>query len=344
MDKNTLEVVGPVVATDGFGDAYVISLVDILADVQDRLGAKLVELASASVIRSVGTVLESLDMLRAPQLDAIRGNSMPARGGYDYTNHLSPLLSGVRSEADGSDSGYGSYGGNPLNAGSASLCRDNYSACLPLPTVDRGEIDPMYQLFVDAVIPVTDSDEAKLDVPRSLEHSARRFSVSRAQSETYSNKRMPNYGSLIGLLVYVIPTEREIGNRKAISHLCLLRWGHLSWQVYNFTCPSLLGLLGSENWTDTAAFMELVTQVRDGRRQMPVPRSASVNGAGTPTTSGVHLYRDDGLSLPHPPPHRRTATLGPRSGPQLPVYPLFLTDCEGFNVGVAKTSALEMRD
>ncbi|KAK3324899.1 hypothetical protein B0H66DRAFT_587776 [Apodospora peruviana] len=71
---------------DGDSGSWVVNedtleVVDIFEDIKRRLGAKSVELASASTIRSIGAVFDSLNMVGARQLDAIRGNGGPSREG-----------------------------------------------------------------------------------------------------------------------------------------------------------------------------------------------------------------------------------------------------------------------
>lgn len=103
MNESTLEVIGHIVASDPLGDAYVIPLMDVFADIKVRLGAKSVELASASWIRSVGVVSDLLHMAGTPQLDAIRGNGLERAS--SPPRHSWPMM---QSGSEGSDSGYGS--------------------------------------------------------------------------------------------------------------------------------------------------------------------------------------------------------------------------------------------
>lgn len=103
MNESTLEVIGHIVASDPLGDAYVIPLKDVFADIKARLGAKSVELASASWIRSVGVVSDLLHMAGTPHLDAIRGNGLQKAS--SPPPHTWPMM---ESRSEGSDSGYGS--------------------------------------------------------------------------------------------------------------------------------------------------------------------------------------------------------------------------------------------
>jgi len=61
-----------------------------------------VEVASASDVRSVHEVLESLNRIGAPQIDAIKGNGVPIQG--DWPSAFGPCLD----ERCNTDSGYAS--------------------------------------------------------------------------------------------------------------------------------------------------------------------------------------------------------------------------------------------
>lgn len=148
MNESTLDVIGQIVATDELDEAYVIPLADIFEDIKIRLGIESVGLASASSIRSVVAVPGYLTRIGQPALDAIRGNgglrmgkeSPSLRSQLDALRGSRPLIPGshcddalpldfhpiidgltppnavndlARIGKAGSDSGYGSHGGNP---------------------------------------------------------------------------------------------------------------------------------------------------------------------------------------------------------------------------------------
>ncbi|KAK1750124.1 hypothetical protein QBC47DRAFT_407352 [Echria macrotheca] len=105
----------------------------------------------------------------------------------------------------------------------------------------------------------------------------------------------------------------------------------------------MLGLLDGIDLDNTEAVVNLVDQAREGTISMPVPKSDSIDDASSPTTFGVHLYRDEGVTArPRPVPHRRTNSFG--HGLQEPKYPLLLADCEGFDASVARPSGADAVD
>lgn len=79
-----------------------------------RLGARAVELAPESSIRSVnGVVFDSLNRVGIPQLDAIRGNGVTSAD-IAVSRLNGSGLWGIKGECVGSDSGYWSnFGNNP---------------------------------------------------------------------------------------------------------------------------------------------------------------------------------------------------------------------------------------
>jgi hypothetical protein len=107
VNESTLEVIGHVVATDELDDAYVIPFADIFKDIKTRLAAHSVELASPSSIRSVGAVPDSLNMIGAPHLDAIRGNGV-FREMSIFPQDWAIIHHDLPRGTAGSDSGYGS--------------------------------------------------------------------------------------------------------------------------------------------------------------------------------------------------------------------------------------------
>jgi hypothetical protein len=110
VNESTHEVIGHVVATDEFDDAYIIPLTDVFEDIKRRFDAKSVELASPSSIRSVG-VPASLNMRGLPELDAIRGNGVNSDD-FPVQHDLAILQNGtpLRLAPSDMDSGYGSIG------------------------------------------------------------------------------------------------------------------------------------------------------------------------------------------------------------------------------------------
>ena len=92
VNESNAEVIGHIVATDELGEAYVIPFTDIFEDIKSTLRAKSVEVASASSIRSVKSVFESLSMVGYPHLDAIRGNGVSVHA----RDPLQPQLEAIR--------------------------------------------------------------------------------------------------------------------------------------------------------------------------------------------------------------------------------------------------------
>jgi len=200
------------------------------------------------------------------------------------------------------------------------------------------ETSPMFQFLVDSIM--SEKDQRTFDLSQSMERFARWFSVSRTP-----NPNLPS-GEEAHLWLYDRFTRlcdpNRTGNREAQNHFptfVSFIGGTSAGKSTILRAILLLGLLDSVNSSDTGAVVNLVNQAREGRKQMPVPRSVNRSDISSPTTFGVHLYRDEGLSLSRPLPHRRTSGFGQTQGLQAPRYPLLFADCEGFNASVARPSA-----
>lgn len=208
---------------------------------------------------------------------------------------------------------------------------------LPLLRETHVETNPMFQFLVDSVM--SEKDTRRFALSQSLERFARWFSVSRTPSED-----LPS-GEEAHLWLYDRFTRlcdpNKTGNRETQSHFPTFVSFIGSTSAGKSTILRailLLGLLDSVNFSDTAAVVKLINEAREGRKQMPVPRSGDTQDSSSPTTFGVHLYRDEGFSMPRP-LHRRWTTdftQGHRS--PSPKYPVLFADCEGFNASVARPS------
>ncbi|KAK0741429.1 hypothetical protein B0T18DRAFT_331380 [Schizothecium vesticola] len=209
-------------------------------------------------------------------------------------------------------------------------------AALPRQREKHVEVNPMFQFLVDSVM--SEKDQRKFELSQSLERFARWFSVTRSQSPNSPS------GEEAHLWLYDrfnrLCGSNSTGNGDAQNHFPTFVSFIGSTSAGKSTILRailLLGLLDSVNFSDTAAVVDLVNEAREGRKQMPVPRSTNINDISSPTTFGVHLYRDEGLSLTRPLRHRRTRSgLSHGQQQQTPKYPLLFADCEGFDASVAR--------
>ncbi|KAK0612242.1 hypothetical protein B0T14DRAFT_440796 [Immersiella caudata] len=200
---------------------------------------------------------------------------------------------------------------------------------------EHQEINPIFQLFVDTVM--SEKDQARFNAAQSRERFARWFSVTRTRS--LSTGREEAHLWLYDRFTRLCDPHRS-GNQDTLDHFPTFVSFIGSTSAGKSTILRailLLGLLDSANRSDTEAVVRLVNQARDGRVEMPVPRSGDFNDITNPTTFGVHLYRDEGISHSRTVPSRRTS--GFRGRPHAPRYPLLLADCEGFEAGEARPSA-----
>ena len=208
---------------------------------------------------------------------------------------------------------------------------------------EHQEINPIYQLFVDTVM--SETDKARFKSAQSRERFARWFSVSRTKS--LSTNRDEAHLWLYDRFTRLCDPNRS-GNQETQDHFPTFVSFIGSTSAGKSTILRailLLGLLDSANRSDTEAVVKLVNQARDGRIEMPVPRSAEVTDITNPTTFGVHLYRDEGLSLQRAVPTRRTSGLSQnqqRGRPHVVKRPLLLADCEGFEAGEARPSGSKL--
>ncbi|KAK0620806.1 hypothetical protein B0T14DRAFT_497259 [Immersiella caudata] len=95
IDPETSEVLGHVVAKDGFGDSYVIPMTDTLNDIKSRLGCTYVGLPTSLDIFSASTALKDSDEVvssppRTPKTRA--SNGPPLDSGYGTNTYCTPCL------------------------------------------------------------------------------------------------------------------------------------------------------------------------------------------------------------------------------------------------------------
>jgi len=233
----------------------------------------------------------------------------------------------------------------PSNHYHISRTRDGEEACwpqhkqaaLPFQRETHVQTSPIFQFLVDSVM--SEKDPRKFALSQSLERFARWFSVSRTP-----NTDSPS-GEEAHLWLYDRFTRlcdpKKTGNRETQNHFPTFISFIGSTSAGKSTILRailLLGLLDSVNFSDTAAVINLVNEAREGRKQMPVPRSADTQDSSSPTTFGVHLYRDEGFSMSRPLPNRKTTDFTQTQGSPSPKYPLLFADCEGFDASVARPS------
>ncbi|KAK3377268.1 hypothetical protein B0T24DRAFT_666036 [Lasiosphaeria ovina] len=231
---------------------------------------------------------------------------------------------------------------------------------------EHSEMDPRYFLFVDAVMQ-SEKDMDKFDSLQSLDRLARWFSVNRVRDEEAQlwlydrftrlcdpgrtgnidkESHFPTFVSFIGST-----TAGKSTILRAILLLGLLDAsaaddGEAS-SNNNLDGGSRGG--GRTNIT-TERMGHIIKQVRDGKHQLPVPKSGVLDHKTSPTTFGVHLYRDEN-QLPPPTAlaHRRTTGFNTSyayggTASDKPKYPLLLVDCEGFEAGEAPPIAMQQAE
>lgn len=201
-------------------------------------------------------------------------------------------------------------------------------------------IDPLPQLFVD-VVTHSEGDRHKQKQMHQRDEQARWFNIRRdhfqgrpdlfiydrfiqlcdpmKSGNTGTKRHYPSFVSFVG--------DTSVGKSTLVRSMLLMGIANPT----RYIAPS-----DDLDPYDDSALNNLVAAMDKGSKDGPVTRSEIFDHQKYPTTCGVHLYRDEGISMGSN--NNQSTTLS--SSPQvLDKYPILFADCEGFNAGEAMTNA-----
>ncbi|KAJ9144763.1 hypothetical protein NKR19_g6375 [Coniochaeta hoffmannii] len=202
-------------------------------------------------------------------------------------------------------------------------------------------IDPLPQLFVD-VVTHSEGDRHKQKQMHQRDEQARWFNIRRdhfhgrpdlfiydrfiqlcdptRSGNTDTKRHYPSFVSFVG--------DTSVGKSTLVRSMLLM--GIANPTRYIAADDDL-------DPCDETALKNLVAAMDQRTSDGPVTRSEIFDHQKYPTTCGVHLYRDDGISMS--PKASQGGAMG-NGNPQIrDKYPILFADCEGFNAGEAMTNA-----
>lgn len=198
-------------------------------------------------------------------------------------------------------------------------------------------IDPLPQLFVN-VVTHSEGDRRKQKQMHQRDEQARWFNIRRDPSHTRQDlfiydrfiqlcdpnktgntgtkRHYPSFVSFVG--------DTSAGKSTLVRAMLLMGIANPA----RYTAP-----VDDLDCHNESALENLVSAMDHRTRDGPVTRSEIFDHQKYPTTFGVHLYKDEGISM-------ATAGTNDSSYPALDSkYPILFADCEGFNAGEAMTNA-----
>ncbi|OIW34180.1 hypothetical protein CONLIGDRAFT_677892 [Coniochaeta ligniaria NRRL 30616] len=201
-------------------------------------------------------------------------------------------------------------------------------------------IDPLPQLFVD-VVTHSEGDRHKQKQMHQRDEQARWFNIRRdhfqgrpdlfiydrfiqlcdptKSGNTDTKRHYPSFVSFVG--------DTSVGKSTLVRSMLLMGIANPT----RYIAPS-----DDLDPYDEGALKNLVAAMDQRTKDGPVTRSEIFDHQKYPTTCGVHLYRDEGITMGSN--TNQNSTLAPT--PQiLDKYPILFADCEGFNAGEAMTNA-----
>lgn len=202
-------------------------------------------------------------------------------------------------------------------------------------------IDPLPQLFVD-VVTHSEGDRHKQKQMHQRDEQARWFNIRRdhfhgrpdlfiydrfiqlcdptKSGNTDTKRHYPSFVSFVG--------DTSVGKSTLVRSMLLMGIANPT----RYIAPS-----DDLEPYDEAALKNLVAAMDQRTRDGPVTRSEIFDHQKYPTTCGVHLYRDEGITMGSNATQNSALT---SNRPQRPdKYPILFADCEGFNAGEAMTNA-----
>lgn len=202
-------------------------------------------------------------------------------------------------------------------------------------------IDPLPQLFVD-VVTHSEGDRHKQKQMHQRDEQARWFNIRRdhfhgrpdlfiydrfiqlcdptKSGNTDTKRHYPSFVSFVG--------DTSVGKSTLVRSMLLMGIANPT----RYIAPS-----DDLEPYDEAALKNLVAAMDQRTRDGPVTRSEIFDHQKYPTTCGVHLYRDEGITMGANTTQNSALTSTRPQGPDK--YPILFADCEGFNAGEAMTNA-----
>lgn len=218
-----------------------------------------------------------------------------------------------------------------------STCWDDHLPRSIKTSLLHKRIDPLPQLFVD-VVTHSEGDRHKQKQMHQRDEQARWFNIRRDHSigrqdlfihdrfiqlcdpnktgNTDTKRHYPSFVSFVG--------DTSVGKSTLVRAMLLMGIANPS----RYIAPS--EELDPHN---EGALKNLVAAMDRRTKDGPVTRSEIFDHQKYPTTCGVHLYRDEGISMASMNNDNSNAQVMPSK------YPILFADCEGFNAGEAMTNA-----
>jgi len=204
-------------------------------------------------------------------------------------------------------------------------------------------LNPVAQIIIEAVTH-SETDDVRQQRLHELDRNARWFNVRRNPS-AYTGQR--NYTGQGIPILQAYDRFRQLcdpnlsGNLETANHYprfvsfigdtCVGK-STLVRAMITTGLALKAGVISGGDIAEHADVSQLVSAMRRRTTEWPVTRSANSDSLTSPTTQGVHLYRDErtsGADSPHP---------------EVEKHPILFVDCEGFNADVATTNAERLAD